>query len=249
VAFLSINQLGCLGTPRRETLHSIKPDMTSWAALVASADWVTESGVVRQKKMNLSKQEVQRFISLGYATDALKFADHDCTHLAQVGPEPSMAFLSGITSLVTHYARPFKRSRGIPILEESFVPAEHLPLHRFLIEARDKAHAHLDRDLGDPAAGQLCHEIRLLKQRDSKHYWVPARLLPFGREKLTEVRTLISVLLAKLDIETDVLEGTLLPFISQLPSGLYILSELAPYFVRDVAHDGIDEIADIVTIN
>lgn len=89
----------------------------------------------------------------------------------------------------------------------------------------------------------------MLKQRDFQHYWVPSRLLPFGREKLPEVRALISVLLAKLDIETDVLEGKLRPFINQLPSGLYVLSETAPYFLRDVAHDGIDEIDDIVTIN
>ncbi|MBI2517794.1 MAG: hypothetical protein HYV95_12895 [Opitutae bacterium] len=199
--------------------------------------------------MNPTKQDVQRFISLGYATDALKFADHDCTQLSQISPETSMAFLSGITSLVTHYARPFKRSRGMSMLEESFVPAENLSLHRLLIEARDKAHAHLDGDLGDPAAGKVCHQIRLLKQRDSQHYWVPARLLPFGRKKLPEVQALIASLLTKLDTETDVLEGRLLSFITKLPTGLYVLSEVAPFFVRDAAHDGIDEIGDIVTIN
>jgi hypothetical protein len=199
--------------------------------------------------MNPTKEQVQRFISLGYATDALKFAEFDCDQLELVAQETSMAFFSGITSLVTHYARPFKRSRGISVLEMSFVPAEYLRLHSTLIEARDKAHAHLDGDLGDAAAGQLCHLIRLLKQRDSQHYWIPARLLTFRKKDIPELRSLIKLLLAKLDAETDKLQDLLLPFIKQLPTGLYTLSDEAPFFVRDGHHDGIDSIDEIVTIN
>lgn len=205
--------------------------------------------MLAEDNMDPTKQDVQRFISLGYATDALKFAAHDCRQLLQISSEMSMTFLSGITALVTHYARPFKRSRGMSMLEESFVAVEHLPLHRLLIEARDKAHAHLDRDLGDATAGQACHLIRLLKQRDARHYWVPARLLPLEKKKLLEVQALIASLLTKLDTETDVLEEKLMPFIKQLPTGLYVLSETAPFFVRDSAHDGIDKIEDIVPIN
>ena len=160
-----------------------------------------------------------------------------------------MAFLSGVTSLVTHYARPFKRSRGMSMLEEGFVPTQYLSLHRLLIEARDKAHAHLDGDLGDASSGQVCHLIRLLKQRDAQHFWIPARLLAFDRRRIPEVQALVKALLAKLDSEMDVLQDLLLPQIKRLSAGIYILSDEAPYFTSDDRYDGIDEIDDIATIN
>jgi hypothetical protein len=76
-----------------------------------------------------TEEQVKRFVSLGYATDAFKFARFDCLELEKISEMNSMAWLSRVTSLVTHYSRPFKRSRDLPHIEESLVPARYLSLN------------------------------------------------------------------------------------------------------------------------
>jgi hypothetical protein len=55
------------------------------------------------------------------------------------------------------YARPYKASRGdlrkIYKIDDKFIPIEHRELHRRILEARDKIHAHSDLTVKE---AQLC---------------------------------------------------------------------------------------------
>ena len=188
-------------------------------------------------------------MAYGYATDALKFARFDCEQLAGITDMESMEWLSTVTSLVTHYCRPFKRANRIIQLYESFVPPDRLELHLRLRDARDKAHAHLDGDLPAVPDGSLLHKIRLVKQYDGKHFWCPARVLLVEHSDIPHIASLIDSLLARLNTETDALEALLLPAIASLPAGLYLLSPVSPFLTPDRRNDGIDSLADLGPIN
>lgn len=199
--------------------------------------------------MQPTEEQIKRFIMLGYATDAFKFARFDCEQLMKVKSLEGMEWFSGVTSLVSHYARPFKRSKKFPSLESDFVSEKHRAIHAKLVEARDKAHVHLDGDFMATGDSQGVHQIRLLKDRNGEHHWIPLRILLIEPTDVPQIISLLDELLARLDRETDELEKTLLPVIQKLESGLYLLSEKSPFLKRDQRYDGVDSLSDIVTIN
>ncbi len=188
------------------------------------------------------QQDVERFISLGYATDALKCARFDCTALSKINDSSDMAWVSGATSLVAHYSRPFKRSSKMSRLDDAIVPERFRDIHRRLIEARDKAHVHLDGDFHDEGSDVPLHQIKMLKERDGKHFWIPTRVLLVEPSDLPDVSALIDEILRALDRDTDQLEGLLMPAIRSLPAGFYQLSPCPPFFARDARNDGIREL-------
>jgi hypothetical protein len=194
-------------------------------------------------------QDIKRFVSFGYATDALKFTRFNCDQLLQVTEENSMAWLSGITSLVAHYSRPFKRSNDLAPIEDDFVPQVYREIHQRLIQARDKAHVHLDGNARAGNGGALIDQVRLVKQRDGRHFWTPGRIIFLERAEIPTVKLLIAELLARLDKETDRLERLLLPSIVSLRPGLYFLSTLTPFFQPDMRNDGIEALEELGPIN
>ena len=195
------------------------------------------------------EEVIKQFVAYGYATDALKFARFDCDQLSRIVNTESMEWLSIVTSLVTHYSRPFKMAKRMAPLESSFVSADHFALHQRLLLARDKAHAHLDGDLAAIPDGSALHQIRLVKQADGKHFWCPSRVLLFEPVDIPSIASLIESLLARLNKETDVLETLILPSVTPLPAGLYLLSPVSPFFTRDRRHDGIDTLEDLGPIH
>jgi hypothetical protein len=196
-----------------------------------------------------TQQDIKRFVSFGYATDALKFARFNCDQLLQVAEENSMDWLSRLTSLVAHYSRPFKRSNDILPIEDDFVAQAYREIHQKLIQARDKAHVRLDGNARAGNGGALMHQVRLVKQRDGRHFWTPARIIFLERDDIPRVRMLIDDLLARLDKESDRLESLLLPSIVSLRPGLYFLSTLAPFFHPDMRNDGIEALDELGSIN
>jgi hypothetical protein len=199
--------------------------------------------------MEPTEEQIKRFIMLGYATDAFKFGRFDCEQLAKIENMENMTWFCGITSLVSHYSRPFKRSKNFSSLEVDYVPEKYRSIHAKLVEARDKAHVHLDGDFLATETSQGAHQVRLLKERDGKHHWIPLRVLLIGKGDIPVIISFLDHLLARLDEETDAIENNLLPFIGKLNSGLYLLSTTTPFFKRDRRYDGIDSLDDIVTIN
>jgi hypothetical protein len=191
------------------------------------------------------EQDVERFISLGYATDALKFARFDCAALSTINESSDMAWLSGVTSLVAHYSRPFERSSKMFRLDDEIVPQRFRDIHRRLIEARDKAHVHLDGDFHGEGSDAALHQIKMLKQRDGKHFWIPTRVLLVEPSDLPDVSALIDEILGELDRQTDQLERLLMPAINSLPAGLYNVSPYPPFFARDTRNDGIRELRQL----
>jgi hypothetical protein len=196
-----------------------------------------------------SPKDVKLFVSFGYATDALKFALFNCDQLLRVENENSMEWLSAITSLVAHYARPFKRSNDLQVVPDDYVPQPYREIHQRLIQARDRAHVHLDGNARAGSGGVLMHQIRLVKQRDGRHFWTPARIIFIERKEIPAVRALICELLKRLDRETDRLEELLLPSISPLRPGLYFLSTAPPFFQQDMRNDGIEALDELGPIN
>jgi hypothetical protein len=97
--------------------------------------------------------------------------------------------------------------------------------------------------------GYALHQIRLIKQRDGRHYWTPARLIFLEREAVADIESLIDSLLAIIDKESSALEGLLLPTISSLMPGLYLLSSSAPFLKPDMCNDGIEELNELGPIN
>jgi hypothetical protein len=194
-------------------------------------------------------QDIKRFVAFGYATDAFKFARFNCDQLLRIKEENSMEWLSCVTSLVAHYSRPFKRSNDMLPLEVELVPPTHRDLHERLINARDKGHVHLDGNARAGDGGAMVHQVRLVKQKNGRHFWTPARILFVERTEIPTVRTLIEELLARLNEESDLLEKLLLPSISSLRPGLYILSSLVPFFQPDLRNDGIENLGEMGPIN
>ena len=186
---------------------------------------------------------------LGYAMDAFKFARFDCEQLKKVKNMEGMEWFSSVTSLVSHYSRPFKRSKRFLSLELDFIPEKYRAIHSKLVEARDKAHVHLDGDFLATEASQGVHQVRLLKDREGKHHWIPLRMLLVEQADIPIIISMLDCLLAQLDQETDELEKTLLPTIKKLGSGLYLLSTKSPFLIRDQRYDGIDSLSEVVTIN
>jgi hypothetical protein len=202
-----------------------------------------------QASKSPSPQDVKLFVSFAYATDALKFARFDCDRLSRVANENSMEWFSGITSLVAHYARPFKRSNDLQVVPDDYVPQAYREVHQRFVRARDKAHVHLDGNARAGNGGVLIHQVRLVKQRDGRHFWTPARILFIERSEILTIKALIGELLNRLDIETDRLESLLLPSISPLRPGLYFLSPDPPLFQQDKRNDGIEALDELGPIN
>ncbi len=191
---------------------------------------------------------IERFIAIGYAVDALKFSRFDCDELEKLPDTTGVEWLSRVTALVTHYARPFKRGKGIAPLRAELVPTEFRDLHSKLIEARDKAHAHLDGDLSFVGTSSV-HRLYLLKESASEHHWISTRAILVERRDLPEIRRLIESLLAALDAESDVIEKQLLPLVGKLSQGLYQLSPIPPHFQIDEDHGHVASIRALKIIN
>jgi len=198
---------------------------------------------------DLNEKQISQFVAYGYATDAMKFARFDCKRLSTIGEIGSMEWLTTVTSLVVHYGRPFKRSERLPSLDEDFVPPKHLELHRHLLQARDKAHAHLDGNFAASGSGSLYHTIRLVKQIDGQHFWCPVRALLIEPNDIPSIAALIESLLSRLDKETASLEQLLLPKIGPLGAGFYLLTQSSPFIIPDSQNHGLNRLEDVGPIN
>ena len=80
-----------------------------------------------------------------YAGECFKHAQAAAEHLLKAEIEQDdPLFYPLVTAVYVLYGKPFRTSQGVGKLEEEIVPAEHLELHRLLLQHRDQVYAHTD---------------------------------------------------------------------------------------------------------
>jgi hypothetical protein len=80
-----------------------------------------------------------------YAEQCFKHAQAAAEHIFKEKlEENNPLFYSLFTAIYIIYGKPFRPSRGVGKLGEEIIPAEHLELHRLLLQHRDQIYAHAD---------------------------------------------------------------------------------------------------------
>jgi len=99
-----------------------------------------------------------------YAQQCFKHAQAAAEHILKDKlAEDSPLFYPLITAVYVVYGKPFGKSRGVGRLGEEMIPAEHLELHRLLLEHRDQLYAHTDSTSFELPDCGPANQVRVLR--------------------------------------------------------------------------------------
>src|SRR5689334_14650456 len=108
--------------------------------------------------------DVQLLWKMLYARECFRHAKAAAQHILDAKLEQeNPLFYSLVTAVHVLYAKPFLKAHGVGKLGEEIIPAEHLELHRSLVEQRNQVYAHRDASAFEIADYGTANQVRALR--------------------------------------------------------------------------------------